>query len=322
LRHAAYGLVVLGLLLGHDEPARAAVVKATYLFDNNLNAQEAGAPPLTAVDPLGLNSFGPATVFGRTRTVYNFNGNAFPTTEQGGLLFDNTGGLIANNNYSVEMLFQFTQRDGVWRRILDVENRQADNGFYVSPGNQLDVYPVASGGKVFTNNAFHDVVLTDASDGTVKAYLDGSLSFAVSTNVMNINNPQNLVNFFLDNVGGSYNNEYSNGSVARIALFDGVLTDGQVASLALLPGDADGDGTVNGADLNTVLSNYNLTGMDWAHGDFDDNGTVNGSDLNTVLSNYNQSSGVGAAVPEPSAFFLLGIGAISLLACAWRRWPV
>ena len=41
-------------------------------------------------------------------------------------------------------------------------------------------------------------------------------------------------------------------------------------------------------DLNTVLSNYNQTGMDWAHGDFNGDGTVDGSDLNTVLSNYNQ----------------------------------
>jgi hypothetical protein len=58
--------------------------------------------------------------------------------------------------------------------------------------------------------------------------------------------------------------------------------------------------------------------MDWMHGDFNGDGTVNGSDLNTVLSNYNQSVGVGA-VPEPSTLLLLGIVAVSLLALAWRR---
>ncbi len=47
-----------------------------------------------------------------------------------------------------------------------------------------------------------------------------------------------------------------------------------------LCGDANLDGTVNGADLNTVLSNYNKTGMYWAQGDFNYDGTVNGADLN------------------------------------------
>ena len=68
-----------------------------------------------------------------------------------------------------------------------------------------------------------------------------------------------------------------------------------------LYGDANLDGSVNGADLNVVLSNYNQTGMTWSQGDFNYDGTVNGADLNTVLSNYNQSLSVGAAVPEPGS---------------------
>jgi hypothetical protein len=85
------------------------------------------------------------------------------------------------------------------------------------------------------------------------------------------------------------------------------------------PGDANGDGTANGTDLNTVLSNYNQTGASWRNGDFDGNGTVNGTDLNTVLSNYNTSLGIGAAVPEPSTLALLGVGAINVLSYGWQR---
>jgi hypothetical protein len=93
----------------------------------------------------------------------------------------------------------------------------------------------------------------------------------------------------------------------------------EVVATDSMPGDANRDGTVNGADLNTVLSNYNQPGMDWGHGDFDNNGTVNGADLNIVLSNYNQHQSVGAAVPEPGAMILLLAGAIGLLAYAWPR---
>jgi hypothetical protein len=90
--------------------------------------------------------------------------------------------------------------------------------------------------------------------------------------------------------------------------------------LVYLPGDANRDGTVNGADLNVVLSNYNgsFTGDAWTSGDFDGNGTVNGADLNVVLSNYNQSSFAGAAVPEPSGLILVMAGALGI-AGLWPR---
>ena len=87
----------------------------------------------------------------------------------------------------------------------------------------------------------------------------------------------------------------------------------------VLNGDANRDGTVNGTDLNTVLSKLQSDRHDLGKGDFDGNGTVNGADLNTVLSNFNQTISVTATVPEPSTLFLLGIGAIGLLSFACRR---
>ena len=86
-----------------------------------------------------------------------------------------------------------------------------------------------------------------------------------------------------------------------------------------LYGDTDLNGTVNGADLNTLLSNYQQTGVYWAQGDFDYNGTVNGADLNILLSNYQQHLSVGAAVPEPSTLLLAAAGLLGLLAYAWRK---
>ena len=58
---------------------------------------------------------------------------------------------------------------------------------------------------------------------------------------------------------------------------------------------------------------------DWCQGDFNYDGTVNGADLNIVLSNYNQHLSVGAAVPEPSTLLLAAAGLAGLLAYAWRK---
>ena len=80
-----------------------------------------------------------------------------------------------------------------------------------------------------------------------------------------------------------------------------------VVTAALL-GDANLDGTVNGADLNIVLSNFNKTGMTWSQGDFVGNGTVNGADLNMLLSNFNQSVTATAAVPnQPLLCFVASV---------------
>lgn len=214
--------------------AEAQDAAATYLFNDTLQAEEPGVAALQPVDPLALNRFEDATVFGLQRRVFHFDGNADPPSQQGGLRLRTTG-LVPGNNYSVEMVFAFFDRPGQWRRILDVQNRQADAGFYVNPGDHVDVFPSGSGSNIFTNNEFHHVVLTVANTGDVKAYLDGALELTVSTAAMNINNPSNpddLLNFFLDNLGGGPTDEYSTGLVALIRLYADVLTDEQVAQLA------------------------------------------------------------------------------------------
>ncbi len=52
------------------------------------------------------------------------------------------------------------------------------------------------------------------------------------------------------------------------------------------PGDTNGDGEVNFADLNNVLADFNTTGANLP-GDTDDDGDVDFADLNTVVSAFN-----------------------------------
>lgn len=167
------------------KPVGAAELKAEYRFNNNLTSSVPGAPALVPVDPLGQNAFNSDTVNGSAQTVYTWGGNATPVTQQAGFTLDTTG-LVATNSYSVQMIFKLTQREAAWRRLVDVENRQSDDGFYVDPGNHLAVFPIISSVTPFTNNVYVDVLLT-VDGGVVTAYLNGQQQFSGTSALMNIN---------------------------------------------------------------------------------------------------------------------------------------
>ena len=213
-----------------------AAAVATYRFNNNFEADEVGVPAIVATTSLSTSAFTPDVVFGQPRQVWSFDGNAVPPNQQAGLTLDTTD-LVVPNEYSIELVFLFTQRQGQWRRIIDVENRQSDNGFYVDPQNKLSIFPLSSSTAMWTNNVYHHVVLTN--DGsTVNTYLDGGAGFATTTgllNLNNVNNPGYLMHFFLDNIAGGGSGEFSDGRVALVRLWGGVLTAAEVRQLAQNP---------------------------------------------------------------------------------------
>lgn len=219
----------------------AATLVASYDFNNTLSALQAGDPTLTAVDPLGTSGF----LFDSTlnRNVWQFLGSASPTSDQGGLSLDTSTLLADPTSYSIQVFFEFFDRDLLFRRILDVAGRSTDNGFYVDPNNQLDVFPDAGGGPTFFNGFYEDVFLT-VDSGVATAYLNSSSGSGVSsiTNVMDIST--NPINFFLDNTVGSGLGEYSTGRVAFIQVFDGALSASDVVALDQAGLPPQGVGTV------------------------------------------------------------------------------
>jgi hypothetical protein len=216
MRLRAY-LVALAAL-GFAGAAKAATEVADYQFNGDLSSSIAGAPDLIAVDPTGAASFGPSG-------GYSWGGAASPVTDQGGLEFNSTG-LLNPDSYSVQLTFDFTDRNGEWRRILDVQNRASDAGFYVDPSNNLDIFPVAGSTGAFTTGKSETVLLTVGGD-VVTGYLNGVKQFTATTAEMNLddtmNNPNHLIGLFLDNTAGGGQGEWSAGTITSAEFFNGVV---------------------------------------------------------------------------------------------------
>lgn len=238
---ATSAIACLGVFIQSSAGAAPTAV-ATWSFDNTLAADESGVPALTAIDPLGASSFISDTVFGTVRQVYRFDGNLTPS-QQAGLYVSSLGLLDSDDAYSVDMVFMFESNQSSWENIFGVSNRQSDNAFYVDPSNRLQVWPVASGPNLFSFGEYHRVTLTNRGDGTVTAYLDGALQFDLTTASMDFSsyalaNPSRLIHFFADNVVGPGQNEFADGRVALIRLFDLELTGDEVEDIGNGNGDA------------------------------------------------------------------------------------
>lgn len=87
----------------------------------------------------------------------------------------------------------------------------------------------------------------------------------------------------------------------------------------VLLGDANNDGSVDGADYTNWADNFLQTGAGWGQGDFTLDGKVDGADY-TVWADHFLNNVTLTPVPEPSTFALglLGLSA-GLLGCL-RRW--
>jgi len=84
--------------------------------------------------------------------------------------------------------------------------------------------------------------------------------------------------------------------------------DAVILKLATLPGDTDGDGDIDDADLGTLFANYtgplaDAGGKTLGQGDTDGDGDVDDADLGILFSKYTGPLTL-ASVPEPASFTL------------------
>ncbi len=131
-----------------------------------------------------------------------------------------------------------------------------------------------------------EVNLFDASNGLVDRLRYGDESFpgtirprfsSAQTCFQNIGQ-DDIAAWELSAAGDAYGSWTS--SAADIG------TPGQFQAVACCPGDVNGDGVINFADLNIVLSSFGAGVVPGTNGDIDGNGVVNFADLNILLSGF------------------------------------
>jgi hypothetical protein len=250
------GLAAAGSAIFLASPAHGAALVADYGFQGSdpLASSVAGAPDLTILNPTDV-SFTTQTVASQMRQVAD-------VTPGGGLQAE-TDAILPNNNYSIVLLANFNtvvsgstnNTELVLGKAIDFQNRTSDSGLYTAQGGALDFYdgtsssPLAEGTSLpgalsFGNYA--QIVLTRATDGTTDAYINGSLAFSFNDSdgqaIIGNGMLQQFLDFLIDDNADTvpFLRENEGGFVARIRLYNGVLTPTEVANLDEVPEPASG----------------------------------------------------------------------------------
>lgn len=220
---AFLALVGVGGILALASSADAASLEGDYRFDDNLDSSLAGAPPLTPAGP-GISLFETKAVNGMGDRVLSFPAGT-------GLRLDPVASLD-RSDYSVIATFAWDALSG-YQRILAFEPEvlSSDSGLY-SYDDYLDFY-YDEGNASFegpagalTANEFADLSFTRAANGQARAFLGDVEQTSFTDALENAVIGSDGLRFFKDD--GS---EDGAGSVARIRIYDGVLTPAEIATI-------------------------------------------------------------------------------------------
>jgi hypothetical protein len=151
---------------------------------------------------------------------------------------------------------------------------------------------------------YHNGALLDVANGNGSNYIGNVNSLHLAGNA----NPANSI-LHMDHARLDSGNI---GDAGMLASYNGGVAPNSVA--AGIPGDINGDGQVDGLDLNLLGADWQSVSPVTPEADINGDGIVDGLDLNILGGNWQVGvPAPGAAIPEPASLALLGIGAIAML---------
>jgi hypothetical protein len=198
---------------------------ADYRFQGSRKSSVAGIHSL--VDVGGTNKFVTVKVDGKTHEVL-----AFP--KGSGLSLHPTSPTIPTSSYSIVVLASLQLITG-WRRYVDFKNATSDTGLFNYNGAlQFYNFPIPAA-KPILAGVFVQIVLTRSSAGMMVGYVNGVKHFQVddATTKYGVISASHVLRFFINDK--VYPGETSAGAVARIRIYNGVLTSTDVKNLGTEP---------------------------------------------------------------------------------------
>lgn len=207
---------------------------ADYQLQGNYNNSAVGTVGMLSTIGTG-NTFVTATVNGQSQQVLNVPSGSGVQTPASPFAAADQG------TYSVVLLSSLNTSTSVTTKVFDFKNFTTDAGLYINGAtgflqfidNTSTVIVGGTGLVPITSGTYFQLTLTRTAAGLVTGYQGGTQSFQF-TDSGNLATLGTVLSIFKDDNIGT-NIEDSSGTIARVRLYNDVLTPAQVALLAAVP---------------------------------------------------------------------------------------
>ena len=184
--------------------------------------------------------------------------------------------------------------DGSITPLLNLQVAGGDIALEASTLGGLPASLSLSGGAGISGSNFHLLIAIDLDARTVQATISGDADFTTG--------PLPYSGRFAPDILAINAGSPSFGAGLATISWDNI--DVALAPAPRIPGDADGNGTVDANDAAILAANWLHGDKTWGEGDFNDDGAVDEADATLLAANWTISM-ADATVPEPAGSVLL-----------------